>query len=50
MAPRNDFSTEQIRNKARKDLLYLLDGVSGASFPPLLSLDPELFCPDPSRR
>ncbi|KAG6013997.1 hypothetical protein E4U54_005999, partial [Claviceps lovelessii] len=29
MAPRNDFSTEQIRNKARKDLLYLLDGVRG---------------------
>ncbi|KAJ3525117.1 hypothetical protein NM208_g11779 [Fusarium decemcellulare] len=27
MAPRTEFSTEQIRNKARKDLLYLLEGV-----------------------
>ncbi|KAK2598991.1 Vacuolar protein-sorting-associated protein 33 [Conoideocrella luteorostrata] len=29
MAPRNEFSTEQVRNKARKDLLYLLEGVRG---------------------
>ncbi|KAM0559677.1 hypothetical protein ACHAPJ_004201 [Fusarium lateritium] len=29
MAPRVEFSTEQIRNKARKDLLYLLEGVRG---------------------
>ncbi|KAG5919275.1 hypothetical protein E4U42_006568 [Claviceps africana] len=29
MAPRNDFSTEQVRSKARKDLLYLLEGVRG---------------------
>ncbi|KAI8671270.1 hypothetical protein NCS57_00601600 [Fusarium keratoplasticum] len=29
MAPRTEFSTEQIRNKARKDLLYLLEGVRG---------------------
>ncbi|KAG6295428.1 hypothetical protein E4U09_002171 [Claviceps aff. purpurea] len=29
MAPRSDFSTEQVRNKARKDLLYLLEGVRG---------------------
>lgn len=27
MAPRIEFSIEQIRNKARKDLLYLLEGV-----------------------
>ncbi|KJZ79041.1 hypothetical protein HIM_01814 [Hirsutella minnesotensis 3608] len=29
MAPRSDFSTEQVRAKARKDLLYLLEGVRG---------------------
>ncbi|QUC19679.1 uncharacterized protein UV8b_03920 [Ustilaginoidea virens] len=29
MAPRNEFDAEQIRNKARKDLLYLLEGVRG---------------------
>ncbi|KAF4977257.1 hypothetical protein FZEAL_6197 [Fusarium zealandicum] len=29
MAPRTEFNTEQIRNKARKDLLYLLEGVRG---------------------
>lgn len=28
MAPRTEFSTEQVRTKARKDLLYLLEGVS----------------------
>ena len=33
MAPRTEFSTEQIRNKARKDLLYLLEGVSDHSTP-----------------
>jgi hypothetical protein len=27
MAPRTEFSTEQVRNKARKDLLYMLEGV-----------------------
>ncbi|CAI6057241.1 unnamed protein product [Clonostachys chloroleuca] len=26
MAPRTEFSTEQVRNKARKDLLYMLEG------------------------
>lgn len=30
MAPRTEFSSEQIRAKARKDLLYLLEGVSKA--------------------
>lgn len=30
MAPRTEFSTEQVRSKARKDLLYLLEGVSKA--------------------
>ncbi|CAM1505641.1 Fc.00g112780.m01.CDS01 [Cosmosporella sp. VM-42] len=29
MAPRTEFNTEQIRTKARKDLLYLLEGVRG---------------------
>ncbi|PHH88700.1 hypothetical protein CDD83_7184 [Cordyceps sp. RAO-2017] len=29
MAPRAEFSTEQVRAKARKDLLYLLEGVRG---------------------
>ncbi|KAL6895565.1 Sec1-like protein [Trichoderma longibrachiatum] len=29
MAPRAEFSTEQVRGKARKDLLYLLEGVRG---------------------
>ncbi|KAF5257502.1 hypothetical protein FOXYS1_11967 [Fusarium oxysporum] len=29
MAPRIEFNVEQIRNKARKDLLYLLEGVRG---------------------
>ena len=28
MAPRTEFNTEQVRTKARKDLLYLLEGVS----------------------
>jgi lysine-specific histone demethylase 1 len=28
MAPHVGFDTEQIRDKARKDLLYLLEGVS----------------------
>lgn len=29
MAPRSEFSSEQVRSKARKDLLYLLEGVRG---------------------
>ncbi|KAM4054812.1 sec1 family protein [Hirsutella rhossiliensis] len=29
MAPRTEFSSEQVRGKARKDLLYLLEGVRG---------------------
>ncbi|KAJ6446309.1 Vacuolar protein sorting-associated protein 33A [Purpureocillium lavendulum] len=29
MAPRTEFSTEQVRSKSRKDLLYLLEGVRG---------------------
>ncbi|KAL3964316.1 hypothetical protein ACCO45_001320 [Purpureocillium lilacinum] len=29
MAPRTEFSTEQVRAKSRKDLLYLLEGVRG---------------------
>ncbi|KAL6868431.1 Sec1-like protein [Trichoderma novae-zelandiae] len=29
MAPRAEFNTEQVRAKARKDLLYLLEGVRG---------------------
>ncbi|KAH8175933.1 sec1 family protein [Sarocladium implicatum] len=29
MAPRTEFSTDTIRNKARKDILYLLEGVRG---------------------
>lgn len=28
MAPRSEFSVDQIRDKARKDILYLLEGVS----------------------
>lgn len=28
MAPHAGFDTEQVRDKARKDLLYLLEGVS----------------------
>ena len=28
MAPRAGFDTEQVRDKARKDLLHLLEGVS----------------------
>lgn len=28
MAPRAGFDTEQLRDKARKDLLHLLEGVS----------------------
>lgn len=31
MAPHVGFDTDQIRDKARKDLLYLLEGVSKAS-------------------
>lgn len=31
MAPRAEFSIDQVRTKARKDLLYLLEGVSKAS-------------------
>lgn len=27
MAPRLEFNTEQVRGKARKDLLYFLEGV-----------------------
>lgn len=30
MAPRTEFSSEQVGAKARKDLLYLLEGVSKA--------------------
>lgn len=33
MAPRNEFSIDQLRNKARKDLLYLLEGVRKATRP-----------------
>lgn len=30
MAPHAPFTTDQIKDKARKDLLYLLEGVSKA--------------------
>lgn len=40
MAPRTEFSTEQIRNKARKGLLYLLEGVCVASFPTAVPREP----------
>lgn len=33
MAPRTEFSVDQLRNKARKDLLYLLEGVRKAVRP-----------------
>lgn len=33
MAPRNEFSIDQLRDKARKDLLYLLEGVRKAARP-----------------
>jgi hypothetical protein len=36
MAPHVGFDTDQIRDKARKDLLYLLEGVSKAA--------PDLSC------
>jgi hypothetical protein len=39
MAPHVGFDTDQIRDKARKDLLYLLEGVSKASR--LVSAHPE---------
>jgi vacuolar protein sorting-associated protein 33A len=32
MAPHVGFDTEQIRDKARKDILYLLEGVSQPSY------------------
>ena len=35
MAPNTGFDTDQIKDKARKDLLYLLEGVSKAIFPSL---------------
>lgn len=41
MAPRTEFNPEQVRTKARKDLLYLLEGVRKApssSFPSGASL------------
>lgn len=31
MAPQNFFDTDQIKDRARKDILYLLEGVSEAS-------------------
>lgn len=36
MAPHAGFDTDQIKDKARKDLLYLLEGVSKASPSPML--------------
>ena len=36
MAPHTGFDTDQIKDKARKDLLYLLEGVSKALFLPLI--------------
>lgn len=36
MAPHAGFDTNQIKDKARKDLLYLLEGVSKASPSPKL--------------
>lgn len=36
MAPHAGFDTDQIKDKARKDLLYLLEGVSEASPSPKL--------------
>ena len=41
MAPHVGFNTEQVRDKARKDLLYLLEGVSsraGMRIAPVLSI------------
>lgn len=37
MAPHAGFDTDQIRDKARKDLLYLLEGVSKAALTALRS-------------
>jgi hypothetical protein len=43
MAPRADFNVDQIRDAGRKDLLYLIEGVSKAPSPPLtLSSSPTL--------
>ena len=39
MAPHVAFDTEQIKEKGRKDLLYLLEGVSGPH------RTPHLICP-----
>jgi hypothetical protein len=36
MAPHVGFDTDQIKDKARKDLLYLLEGVSKGSHSPLI--------------
>ena len=38
MAPHAGFDTDQIKEKARKDLLYLLEGVSGILVPRPLHL------------
>lgn len=37
MAPHTAFDTDQIKDKARKDVLYLLEGVSKAFQRPPLS-------------
>lgn len=34
MAPHAEFDTEQIREKGRKDILYLLESVCTAAMPP----------------
>lgn len=43
MAPRTEFSTEQVRNKARKDLLYMLEGVRKTA----LTLDTKRLLEEP---
>lgn len=45
MAPPVGFDTEQIRDKARKDLLYLLSVVSKGSHNPLPNLLTHGECP-----
>ncbi len=46
MAPHAGFDTDQIKDKARKDLLYLLEGVSKGSYSVLILSQAATDIPD----
>ena len=50
MAPHAGFDTDQVKDKARKDLLYLLEGVSKDSLAQMRKARHQLTCPSTGPR